>query len=194
VHEHQHRVRRFGLRLEKVALQDDQLGDTAVDVADTGDGFNATFAVAAQVNGMYGAPDPAHLLVLGGDEVYPVASVENYEDRLVSPFDAARPADSYGQASMIEGAFVVAMEVDGERLTSVELSQRLERWGARGKGLVAFLIGGAEGIPNALSARADLRLSLSSFTFPHRLARVMLLEQLYRSMTLQRGEPYAREE
>jgi 23S rRNA (pseudouridine1915-N3)-methyltransferase len=96
--------------------------------------------------------------------------------------------------SIPEGAFLIAMEVDGERLTSVELSQRLERWGARGKGLVAFLIGGAEGIPSALSARADLRLSLSSFTFPHRLARVMLFEQLYRSMTLLRGEPYAREE
>lgn len=96
--------------------------------------------------------------------------------------------------SIPEGAFVIALEVDGERLTSVELSQRIERWGARGKGLVAFLIGGAEGIPSALSARADVRLSLSSFTFPHRLARVMLFEQLYRSMTLLRGEPYAREE
>ena len=103
--------------------------------------------------------------------------------------------DAAGLAKAIpEGAFVVAMEVNGERLTSVELSQRLERWGARGKGVVAFLIGGAEGIPEALSKGADMRLSLSSFTFPHRLARVMLFEQLYRSMTLLRGEPYARED
>jgi 23S rRNA (pseudouridine1915-N3)-methyltransferase len=103
--------------------------------------------------------------------------------------------DAAGLAKAIPaGAFLVAMEVNGERLTSVELSQRLERWGARGKGLVAFVIGGAEGIPEALSKRADLRLSLSSFTFPHRLARVMLFEQLYRSMTLLRGEPYARED
>ncbi len=103
--------------------------------------------------------------------------------------------DAAGLAKAIpEGSFVVAMEVNGERLTSVELSQRLERWGARGKGLVAFVIGGAEGIPEALSKRADMRLSLSSFTFPHRLARVMLFEQLYRSMTLLRGEPYARED
>ena len=93
-----------------------------------------------------------------------------------------------------EGAFFVALEVDGERITSTELAQRLERWGARGKGLVAFVIGGAEGIPKTLSARADLKLSLSSFTLPHRLARVVLFEQLYRAMTLQRGEPYAREE
>jgi 23S rRNA (pseudouridine1915-N3)-methyltransferase len=96
--------------------------------------------------------------------------------------------------SIPDGAYVVALEVDGERITSSELSVRLERWGARGKGLVAFVIGGAEGIPKALSARADLRLSLSSFTLPHRLARVVLFEQLYRAMTLQRGEPYAREE
>jgi len=103
--------------------------------------------------------------------------------------------DAAGLAKSIpEGAFVVALEVDGERITSSELSLRLERWGARGKGLVAFVIGGAEGIPKALSARADLRLSLSTFTLPHRLARVVLFEQLYRAMTLQRGEPYAREE
>jgi len=103
--------------------------------------------------------------------------------------------DAAGLAKAVpEGAFLVALEVDGERITSTELAQRLERWGARGKGLVAFLIGGAEGIPRALSARADLKLSLSSFTLPHRLARVVLFEQLYRAMTLQRGEPYAREE
>jgi 23S rRNA (pseudouridine1915-N3)-methyltransferase len=103
--------------------------------------------------------------------------------------------DAAGLAKAIpDGAFVVALEVDGERLTSTELSVRLERWGARGKGFVAFLIGGAEGIPSALSMQADARLSLSSLTFPHRLARVMLFEQLYRAMTLLRGEPYARED
>jgi len=105
----------------------------------------------------------------------------------------ARDSNALAKA-VPEGAFVVALEVDGERISSSEFSLRLERWGARGKGLVAFLIGGAEGIPKALSERADLRLSLSSFTLPHRLARVVLLEQLYRAMTLQRGEPYAREE
>jgi 23S rRNA (pseudouridine1915-N3)-methyltransferase len=103
--------------------------------------------------------------------------------------------DAGGLAKAIpDGAYLVALEVDGERITSSELSQRLERWGARGKGLVAFVIGGAEGIPKPLSDRADLRLSLSSFTLPHRLARVVLFEQLYRAMTLQRGEPYARED
>jgi 23S rRNA (pseudouridine1915-N3)-methyltransferase len=109
--------------------------------------------------------------------------------------DEIESRDATGLAKSIpDGAYLVALEVDGERITSSELSVRLERWGARGKGLVAFVIGGAEGIPKALSERADLRLSLSSLTLPHRLARVVLFEQLYRAMTLLRGEPYAREE
>ena len=109
--------------------------------------------------------------------------------------DEIEVKDGAGLAKAVpEGAFVVALEVDGERVTSSELSLKVERWGARGKGFVAFLIGGADGIPSALSAQADVRLSLSTLTFPHRLARVMLFEQLYRAMTLLRGEPYARED
>lgn len=90
-------------------------------------------------------------------------------------------------------ALVVAMEVDGEALTSTELSKRVERWTSTGKGAVAFVIGGAEGIPKELSRSAAARVSLSKLTLPHRLARVLLLEQLYRSLTILRGEPYARE-
>jgi 23S rRNA (pseudouridine1915-N3)-methyltransferase len=91
-------------------------------------------------------------------------------------------------------ALSVALEVKGEALTSEGLSRRLEQWGSRGKGVVAFLIGGAEGIPEATSKRADARLSLSTLTLPHRLARVVLYEQLYRAFSIQRGEPYARED
>lgn len=90
-------------------------------------------------------------------------------------------------------ALVVAMEVEGDALTSTELSKRVERWTSTGKGSVAFVIGGAEGIPKELSRSAAARVSLSKLTLPHRLARVLLLEQLYRSLTILRGEPYARE-
>lgn len=92
------------------------------------------------------------------------------------------------------GALIVALEVEGESLSSTEFARRLESWASRGKGQVAFLIGGAEGIPAELSRRADVRLSLSSMTLPHRLARVVLLEQLYRALSILRGEPYARED
>jgi 23S rRNA (pseudouridine1915-N3)-methyltransferase len=93
-----------------------------------------------------------------------------------------------------ENATVVALEVGGTAVSSPELAKKLESWGSRGKGVVAFVIGGAEGIPAELSASADARLSLSKLTLPHRLARVVLLEQLYRAMTILRGEPYARED
>lgn len=92
-----------------------------------------------------------------------------------------------------DDALVVALEVDGERLTSEAFAKKLEQWGSRGKGSVAFLIGGADGIPAELSRAAAVRLSLSSMTLPHRLARVVLLEQLYRGLSILKGEPYARE-
>jgi 23S rRNA (pseudouridine1915-N3)-methyltransferase len=91
-------------------------------------------------------------------------------------------------------ATVVALDPGGDALTSRELAQRLERWGQRGKGELAFVLGGAEGIPEPLLESAHARLSLSSLTLPHRLARVVLLEQLYRAFTIIRGEPYARED
>lgn len=96
-------------------------------------------------------------------------------------------------AAIPKDALVVAMEVDGDAVTSTELSKRVERWSSTGKGVVAFVIGGADGIPKELSKRAAARLSLSKLTLPHRLARVLLLEQLYRSLSILRGEPYARE-
>lgn len=92
-----------------------------------------------------------------------------------------------------QDATIIALEVGGQSFGSEAFARRLEGWGSTGKGRVAFLIGGAEGLPSALSQRAHLRLSLSSLTLPHRLARIVLLEQLYRAMTILRGEPYARE-
>ncbi len=97
------------------------------------------------------------------------------------------------EAAVPAGAVVVALEVHGDAVSSAELARRVDGWSRRNKGIVAFLVGGADGIPSAVSKRAAARLSLSSLTLPHRLARVLLAEQLYRAMTILRGEPYARE-
>jgi len=91
-------------------------------------------------------------------------------------------------------ATVIALDPNGDVVTSRELAKRLERWGQRGKGELAFVLGGAEGIPEPVLAGAHERISLSSLTLPHRLARVLLFEQLYRAFTILRGEPYARED
>ena len=84
----------------------------------------------------------------------------------------------------------IALEVDGLGWSTEELAHQLERRMTRGTRTLTFVIGGADGIPPALSARAALRLSLSAFTLPHRLARLLLCEQLYRALTIIRGEPY----
>jgi 23S rRNA (pseudouridine1915-N3)-methyltransferase len=90
-------------------------------------------------------------------------------------------------------AHLIALEVDGKALSSEAFAKQLAELSARDKGVLAFVIGGADGIPSELSRRAGLRLSLSSFTLPHRLARIVLYEQLYRALSILRGEPYARE-
>jgi 23S rRNA (pseudouridine1915-N3)-methyltransferase len=88
-------------------------------------------------------------------------------------------------------ARVVAMEVEGRAMSSDDLSRFV---GSALDGAVqhlVFVIGGAYGLPPALSKSADIRLSLSKLTLPHRLARVFLVEQIYRAFTILRGEPYS---
>lgn len=87
----------------------------------------------------------------------------------------------------------VALEVDGVAWSSVRLAQFVGECELTSVPSVTFLIGGAYGLPPEVSRAADVRLSLSSMTLPHRLARVVLAEQIYRAYTIQRGEPYAHE-
>ena len=96
------------------------------------------------------------------------------------------------RAAIPSGAFTVALEVGGDALTSEQFAAMVERRGRENKGAVAFLIGGAEGLPIALSRGAGMRLSLSQFTLAHRVARVVLAEQLYRAVSIWRGSPYHR--
>ena len=87
------------------------------------------------------------------------------------------------------GAALVACDERGERLTSRGFADLVQ--GARERAQdVAFVIGGAFGLPDDVRARATRRLQLAPFTLPHELARLVLAEQLYRAGTIVRGEPY----
>jgi 23S rRNA (pseudouridine1915-N3)-methyltransferase len=107
--------------------------------------------------------------------------------------DPLRARDEEGDALLARvkpADTVVALDERGEELSSEELSRKVVQEAmVRGKDLV-FLIGGAEGLSAAVRARANRVLSLSRMTLPHRLARVVLLEQLYRALAIARGEPY----
>jgi 23S rRNA (pseudouridine1915-N3)-methyltransferase len=84
---------------------------------------------------------------------------------------------------------IIALTRCGRSLSSEEFATQLERW-QRDPRDVALVVGGAHGFDNTLLERADDRLSLSPMTLPHDVARLVLLEQLYRACTILRGEPY----
>lgn len=90
------------------------------------------------------------------------------------------------------GAWVVALVIGGEQRSSEAFARHLARLAHDGRSTVAFVVGGAAGLGAEVLARADERVSLGPMTLPHQLARVVLLEQLYRAFRIQRGEPYHR--
>ena len=85
---------------------------------------------------------------------------------------------------------IVALCVEGRTMSSEQLADTLSRCAAQGISQVTFLIGGSFGLHERVKARANLRLSMSPMTFPHHLARVMLLEQIYRAYQIQSGTRY----
>ena len=89
-----------------------------------------------------------------------------------------------------KGGAVIAMCIEGKLMGSEELAQRFSRFALEGKSQLTFLIGGSVGLHPSLKAQADLKLSMSPMTFPHHLARVMLLEQIYRGYQILEGSRY----
>ena len=87
-------------------------------------------------------------------------------------------------------AAVFPLCIEGKMLTSEEFSQLINATAVGGQSTIVFLIGGSYGLSEELKTAGKLRLSLSPMTFPHRLARIMLLEQLYRAFTILEGKTY----
>lgn len=86
--------------------------------------------------------------------------------------------------------YVVTMAIDGKMLDSVSLSLQMETWGVQGVSHIVFVIGGSLGLSKEVLDRGNYSLSFSKLTFPHQLMRLILLEQVYRSYRIMRGEPY----
>jgi 23S rRNA (pseudouridine1915-N3)-methyltransferase len=124
----------------------------------------------------------------------PYATVEVVEvaDRDISrDVNAARSAEADDILRVLPGgAYAVVLDEGGRERSSAETAAWLDDLGVRGVSHVAFIVGGSAGLDHRLLEGARESLSLSRMTFPHQLARVLLLEQLYRSFKISRGEPY----
>ena len=89
-----------------------------------------------------------------------------------------------------DDAYVVALAIEGRKMTSTGLAEFIEKLGVGGTSHIQFVIGGSLGLSAEVLKRADYKLSFSDMTFPHQLMRVILLEQVYRSYRIINGEPY----
>jgi len=92
--------------------------------------------------------------------------------------------------SIKEGAYIIALAIEGKMLDSIELSDKIHELGVHGCSHIIYVIGGSLGLSEIVLNRADVRLSFSKMTFPHQLMRVILLEQIYRSYRIMHHEPY----
>jgi len=123
-----------------------------------------------------------------------------YAKRL-APAIAIRELTATGQraegeallAALPAKALLVALDENGKDLSSRELAAKLTAWRDQGTNDLAFVIGGADGLTDAVKSRAAFTLGLGRKTWPHKLARVMLLEQLYRAQQINSGHPYHRD-
>lgn len=106
--------------------------------------------------------------------------VEAAREREGAAVLAALPASSH----------VVLLAIEGKEHSSEGLARRIDSLKVHGTSDIAFVVGGSDGVSDAVRARADETLSFGPVTLPHNLARVVLLEQLYRTQKISRGEPY----
>ena len=113
------------------------------------------------------------------------------EDPSPAQIEAAlsREADTI-RAKLPPAAMAVALCVEGKQRSSEELARLMADSASRGVSHLVFLIGGSFGLHPSIKELAAVRLSMSPMTFPHHLARVMLLEQLYRGFKINEGSPY----
>jgi 23S rRNA (pseudouridine1915-N3)-methyltransferase len=118
-----------------------------------------------------------------------VVEVREASGRGVSPDDAREREGTRLLERIPPASLVVACDERGDQLTSAEFARLVSAARERAQD-IAFIIGGAFGLPDAVRARATRAIQLAPFTLPHELARLVLAEQLYRAGTIIRGEPY----
>ena len=133
-------------------------------------------------------------------EKFLVEGVNEYLKRIkifsrvdVKEISECRTVDEEGKkllAQVPRDSFLIVLDVSGNEFSSEELAEKISELTLRGVVDITFLIGGAFGLSDEVRRAADLRLSLSRMTFTHQMARLIIVEQIYRAFKINRGEPY----
>lgn len=111
----------------------------------------------------------------------------------MSAAEEAQVRDKEGErllAHIKPEAHVIALAIDGELWSSEQLASQMDKLATYGSSQMAFVIGGSNGLSPAVLRRAQQKLSFGRMTFPHQLMRLILVEQVYRAVKINRGEPY----
>ncbi|MBQ3048475.1 MAG: 23S rRNA (pseudouridine(1915)-N(3))-methyltransferase RlmH [Oscillospiraceae bacterium] len=104
--------------------------------------------------------------------------------------DAALDAEGTAILSAADNSYIIAMCIEGSKVTSPGLSQKINSVALNGTSSISFVIGSSFGLANKVKAAAKFKMSMSDMTFPHQLARVLLLEQIYRAFQISSGGKY----
>lgn len=123
------------------------------------------------------------------------ANVDVVEIADVDPTNCGAPRALAQEAQGVlraipEGAFAILLAIRAKEYSSPQLARKLEELSVGGQSNIAFVVGGSHGVDASVAARCNMQLSFGPITLPHNLARVVLLEQLYRAFKINRGEPY----
>lgn len=118
--------------------------------------------------------------------------VEASESRAQTSEMRKREEATFVEKSLPEGSGLILLDERGKSMGSEEFAHLLGDWRDRGKRDLMLAVGGPDGHDNALCQQADLLLCLGKMTWPHQLARILLIEQLYRAVTILSGHPYHR--
>ena len=130
-------------------------------------------------------------LVDGGAEY--VKRIKIFSRIVIKEISECRTVDEEGDkllAQVPQNSFLIALDVAGEALTSEKFAEKISALNLRGISEITFIIGGAFGLSDSVRQAANFKLSLSAMTFTHQMARLILVEQIYRAFKINRGEPY----
>ncbi len=133
-------------------------------------------------------------------EKYMRDAIDDYKKRLtkyakVDVIEVAEQATVEKEGALLlakipERAYVTALDLKGEQMTSPELAAKIDKQAAEGYSHFIYMIGGSDGLAAEVTQKANARLCMGKMTFPHQMARLIIFEQLYRAMKINHGEKY----